>query len=986
MNKKKFLSVLLSLAMVGSVLVLPDINATATSTADTAENCHELADDWFGENKNHEEYEFNDVLEVYFKEREYDFTKNSAETELSVSNEIQNDMEKRTALVNNMQELMNITFLDAEVIFNIDEVVYNDNDIELKISEWTFYDYDDLANDVMSSDTSGFGTKHSMTISTEANNFIILSDNYTEADMNGMTSSSYVEENNTSSHSISNKADNSDYGLSTMATYSYSPDAAVAYADTYWSNYNPNYTSYKGSGGDCANFVSQCMRAGGIPTDGTWYPNSSAWIGCTAQRKHFSSLGTLISNPSASQILKGNPVYYSSTSGSTWTHAGICVGTNSAGTPVVNAHTNDRYHVTWTLGYSTICTVQLSSNSIGSSLGSPVNVGDDFYAYIINTAAWKSIVNSDNGNVCLEGPEEVRKIWHFQRQSDGSYKITSAWDGKSLDVDNASNLSGANLKVYNYNGNWAQKWYIYGESAAFKLRAECTSCVIDLQDGSTSDGTNVQMWEYNNTAAQNFQIWKTDAPSEHIEGLDIGIIYNVDSGKVLTVNDKGYVQLGTENGYANQVWKFVWCSDGNYKIISALDGSRLDVETAGDENNLKLHTWPDDTNANNQRFCFYKQGNGFVIRPKSSSNRVLDCTEGGTADGTQIQIYDRNNTSAQIFGVYYANDVQLKAPTLSVSVNRENSTATFNWNEVYGEKRYDVKIWKNELWDGDSYHTEWGAKDGYNIELPAGTYQAYVDASNHFDIKMSNTVTFVIPERPTPTETPTPTPPTESTEEPDATESPTKQPATDGPKIDVSTATVSAAGTVDVIVSISENTGFSNLALEIGYDKDALTLESVKSNTDIPCIYTAAQNINTYPYNMGWDSTSNTTFNGMLATLTFSVNKSVKAGTYPVTVSYYKGVNGNYTDGVDVNYDENFNPLNLNYISGAVTISSHVPGDINGDGKVTNIDGTLLLRYLAGWDVDVDRSALDVNGDGKINNQDSTVLLRHLAGWDVEIH
>ena len=141
------------------------------------------------------------------------------------------------------------------------------------------------------------------------------------------------------------------------------------------------------------------------------------------------------------------------------------------------------------------------------------------------------------------------------------------------------------------------------------------------------------------------------------------------------------------------------------------------------------------------------------------------------------------------------------------------------------------------------------------------------------------------------------------------------------------------------------------------------------------------------PYNMSWDSTSNVKYNGSLATLTFEVRKDAENGEYPITVSYYKGINKNYTDGVDVNYDEDFEPFALNYISGSITVSEgHVAGDINGNGTVNNQDGTFLLRHLAGWNVKVDESALDINGNGTVNNQDGTVLLRYLAGWQVNIH
>lgn len=67
-------------------------------------------------------------------------------------------------------------------------------------------------------------------------------------------------------------------------------------------------------------------------------------------------------------------------------------------------------------------------------------------------------------------------------------------------------------------------------------------------------------------------------------------------------------------------------------------------------------------------------------------------------------------------------------------------------------------------------------------------------------------------------------------------------------------------------------------------------------------------------------------------------------------------------------------------------VKDYVSGDINGDGVLNSKDVTRLMRYLAGWDVDVNDSALDANGDGVVNTKDTTRLMRYLADWDVEIH
>ncbi|MGW7258448.1 amidase domain-containing protein [Streptomyces sp. NPDC054834] len=68
-----------------------------------------------------------------------------------------------------------------------------------------------------------------------------------------------------------------------MTAKGYDYKAMVAYATKYWNNYNKDYPDFNGAGagGDCTNFVSQTLKAGGwkhVPGDGTdfhkWFGNS----------------------------------------------------------------------------------------------------------------------------------------------------------------------------------------------------------------------------------------------------------------------------------------------------------------------------------------------------------------------------------------------------------------------------------------------------------------------------------------------------------------------------------------------------------------------------------------------------------------------------------------------------------------------------------------------------------------------------------------
>ena len=154
-------------------------------------------------------------------------------------------------------------------------------------------------------------------------------------------------------------------------SYTYNVSKAIAYADKYCINYNSSYNSYKGKGGDCANFVSQCLYNGGFKQDSVWYKHSVAWINVMKQIAHFKQYGTFM-NASDETILKGNPIYFDWNGDSTYDHATICVGRNNSGKPILDSHTKDLYHATWDnwsfkKGFKKAATIQLRGSSSSSS-------------------------------------------------------------------------------------------------------------------------------------------------------------------------------------------------------------------------------------------------------------------------------------------------------------------------------------------------------------------------------------------------------------------------------------------------------------------------------------------------------------------------------------------------------------------------------------------------------------------------------------------
>ncbi|RSS35993.1 amidase domain-containing protein [Streptomyces sp. WAC08241] len=68
----------------------------------------------------------------------------------------------------------------------------------------------------------------------------------------------------------------------------YDYKAMAAYAETYWSNYNPAYPNFNGSGagGDCTNFVSQSLKAGGWKHVPGYVYDYTRWFGTADIQSH----------------------------------------------------------------------------------------------------------------------------------------------------------------------------------------------------------------------------------------------------------------------------------------------------------------------------------------------------------------------------------------------------------------------------------------------------------------------------------------------------------------------------------------------------------------------------------------------------------------------------------------------------------------------------------------------------------------------------
>ncbi len=103
---------------------------------------------------------------------------------------------------------------------------------------------------------------------------------------------------------------------------------------------------------------------------------------------------------------------------------------------------------------------------------------------------------------------------------------------------------------------------------------------------------------------------------------------------------------------------------------------------------------------------------------------------------------------------------------------------------------------------------------------------------------------------------------------------------------------------------------------------------------------------------------------------------------YPTSKGVTIGNGSGHPAPLDTVYTVNANPMPLrDRIAGfdSASIDESAYGDIDRDTTLTSSDIALLVRYLSGWDIAVERVIADVDKNGTINNRDAIELIKKLS-------
>jgi len=482
--------------------------------------------------------------------------------------------------------------------------------------------------------------------------------------------------------------------------------------------------------------------------------------------------------------------------------------------------------------------------------------------------------------------------------------------------------------------------------------------------------------------------------------VDIGtgftaMIMHAESSKIvesdIANSEIPYVCINDETGLANQLWYFERQDDGSYRISSCYDGKFMDVRNGLYAPGTPIQTCH-DTGGDAQKWYIAEYDGRYEIVSKHSL-LAMDLPYNKTENGASLQMHERNLSSAQTWLIVRNEKTELKGPKLMVNAGDDKTKTTFSWTAVYGAKEYALYIHKNQIGSGELIAHKAGSATVVELDLPAGTYHAYVDSEHAYDYQMGNVVTFTISEhicaytsvetKPTCTvdgkavytcETCSDTyteiiPATGHNYENNVCTNCGNELIVDfGVELSVSDVQAVAGETVTVEIVVNKNVGFTYLNLLLGYDTTAMELVSVSNGAIVESLTQGRSYI--------WAQADNATATGVLASLTFVIKEDAPAGDYAVTVRNLECCNEQELD------------VTVGTTNGKVTVIDFIYGDCNGDNAVNGKDVTRLLRYLAGIDPETGKSETEISrgadctGDGLVNGKDVTRLLRYLANID----
>ena len=304
--------------------------------------------------------------------------------------------------------------------------------------------------------------------------------------------------------------------------------------------------------------------------------------------------------------------------------------------------------------------------------GSDDDIEDGEYLITSTLAEGRCLAYGGNGqsgqNVFIRDYRtwgEAPYYWRLERQPDDSFIIRSK-AGTVLDVNGGPGAAGngPNIQVWNQIGtNANQRFYIVKQGDAYEFIPQCSGFRMDVDNAGIADGTNVRQYEPNGSYAQRFKLFKCYKPKVNeksaLEVKSAGYVLRskLSPDKAVVVEKGNPTKLGTNvllwdynktAPDATAVWNLEKQADGSFLVKNQYNNQYLDVVADSLYDQVNILTW-EKHNKPSEQWYVVANGDGTYRFVNKNSGKVVDVYGGQTANGTNVQQYLWHGHDAQRF-------------------------------------------------------------------------------------------------------------------------------------------------------------------------------------------------------------------------------------------------------------------------------------------------------------------------------------------------
>ena len=364
----------------------------------------------------------------------------------------------------------------------------------------------------------------------------------------------------------------------------------------------------------------------------------------------------------------------------------------------------------------------------------PVSESEDFGFegwYEISPVADSSLcvdifnASSDNGakSLLYNKNSNLNQLFKLEYQN-GFYRLISASSGKALELKDGSVIPGVPAQQRAISDSMSQKWKITkNQDGSYSFACAANGLML----GSAEVDSNVSLSGRDGGAGENISFFLTKRTDLLKEGV-FKIAYGKDQGKVVDIDnasraDGANALIYSSNSNLNQKWKVKLVSgmENTYTFESLCSGKYLSVSGS----NVVQSSFSDGSGE--QMWTPVDIDAGAVVLQNIATGKVLDVKGGSNSNGTNVQVYERNNSTAQKF---IFEPTELVKTATYVFHSGANYGQVVDLNNASTQDGATVTTWTsnnggNQKWNlsgnGDGTYRISNAANGKVLDVSGGT-------------------------------------------------------------------------------------------------------------------------------------------------------------------------------------------------------------------------------------------------------------------------